>query len=269
MRAHKGKVIFVAFSPDSRYVASISQESIQVWDVRGFTNVWSRTITRRAQLAEIAFSPDSTEIAGFLGVTLFVWTLTGGEKRGLVHYGFAEGLSFSPAGQYLASVHLMCIVLWAVDQKISPVKMLNIGQEFYRLKSRKEYKLGISLDGSNLVYGYTVWDISSLPPKRLENGKLPSLIQMDTSYSHSLLIYIDGWIHHPKGRVMPVPYDLQERFETWGAAGNKVVIWTRFNTPMVIDCTRILLASTSVRRLEGRKEPVTSPIIYPTIATLF
>lgn len=268
IQAHKSKVLYVAFSPDSRYVASICQESIQVWDIRAITNVWSLTITRKDLLFEIAFSPNSTEIAGFLGLELCVWTLTGGEKRRLVNYGFAEGLLFSPAGQYLASVHQMCIALWVVDQKISPVITLDVGREFYRLKSRSEYKLGISLDGSNLVYGYTVWDISSLPPKRLENGELPSLIQMETSYSHSLLIYIDGWIHHPKGRVMPVPDDLQERFKTWGAAGNKMVTWTRINTPMVIDFTRILLASTS-RKLEEQKEPVTSSIIYPTIAPLF
>jgi WD40 repeat protein len=269
MQAHKGKVICVAYSPDSRYLASICQQFIQVWDARVITNVWSLAITRKDLLFDIAFSPNSTEIAGFLGLELCVWTLTGGEKRRRVDYGFAEGLSFSPAGQYLASVHLMCIALWAVDQEISPVMMLDVGREFYRLKSRREYKLGISLDGSNLVYGHRMWDISSLPPKRLENGEIPSLIQMETSYSHSLLVYIDGWIHHPKGPVLPIPDYLQERFQSWGAAGNKMVIWTRFNTPMVIDCTRILLASTSSRRLEKRKEAVTSPIIYPTIATLF
>jgi WD40 repeat protein len=246
MEGHHHHVKRVVFSPDSRYIASISRDSIQAWDTQSAANVWShQTPSRGDQVRDVAFGPDGMELAACSYREMNVWGLNGGKKTASADWAYAMALAFSPKGNYIATAHTMCLVLWAIgEEEIIPVAELPLGHahEYHKLKSLKDPRIGISSDGMYLAQGFTVFNISSLPVRLLSDGERPPSLSEPGSFPHSLLSYADGWIHssYPKRRVMPIPDYLQGRFKNWGATGNKVVGWTWSRTPIVIDCSPLL-----------------------------
>jgi WD40 repeat protein len=247
MERHEDRVTSLMFSPDDGYLASISMDSIHIWDTGTTAHVSSLPTSPRERCDHIAFSPDSKEIAGFahFNEELCIWRLNGEERTVANFQGTVEGLVFSPTGKLLVSMHRNpdhCIVLWNVDNKIVPIATLVVGMELSQLPTLREYRPGISSDGVYLTLGSSIWNITYTPPRLLGRNQRPNSLFEKVNPHQSLLCYIEGWIYsaYPPGRLLPVPDQLRERFKNWGAVGNKIVAWTASGSPIVIDCSPLL-----------------------------
>jgi WD40 repeat protein/serine/threonine protein kinase len=109
----------VAFSPDSRTLASTGAGSLKLWDVT--TRAATLLGSSGADWNCVAFSPDGrTLAAGDDDTNVRFWDLaTWKEVNALKgHTGFVVGLAFSPDGKVLASAGYDAIVqLWDLDTK--------------------------------------------------------------------------------------------------------------------------------------------------------
>ena len=71
-----------AWSPDSRYIASISGDSIQIWDVMGYD--WQQNNNAfiyqdaSSKIADVSWSPDSRYIASAHGYAIQIWAAATG-----------------------------------------------------------------------------------------------------------------------------------------------------------------------------------------------
>jgi hypothetical protein len=250
MKGHRNEICCIVFSPDGHHLASSSSDQIQIWDTESTETIWS--IKRDTNNAVIAFSPEGTEIAGVGhnnkvetgdAEAICVWDYKTDEaKDGGIADSYTDALAFSPTETLLASSHHDCIRIWEVDDAIIPVAEIALQSDLQLGRMNGSYPLGISSDGTLLAYGHSVWNITSLPPRKLDPTKRPSSLLEPGGYAHSLLTYVDGWIYAawPQGRLMPVPQCLRVHFDRWTAWGNQMVVWTESRQPVVIDCSPLL-----------------------------
>ena len=115
LKGHTNAVVAVAFSPDSKTLASASYDgTLKLWDMT--------TGKERATLGEykgclgcVAFSPDGKTLAsGAIGSPVYfpdlknvkLWDVATGKVRTTLkgHEGFVHSVAFSPDGKTLASV---------------------------------------------------------------------------------------------------------------------------------------------------------------------
>ncbi|MBE8994570.1 serine/threonine-protein kinase [Microcystis aeruginosa] len=106
LTGHSNWVLSVAYSPDSRYLASGgSDNTIKIWEVA--TGKELRTLTGHSRGVEsVVYSPDGRYLAsGSSDDTIKIWEVaTGKELRTLTgHSGSVWSVVYSPDGRYLAS----------------------------------------------------------------------------------------------------------------------------------------------------------------------
>jgi WD40 repeat protein len=158
-----GRVLCVAFSPDSRYLAIASADNtVRVWDIAKFKEITTLTGHTRP-VWSVAFSPDSRHLASASADnTVRVWdvakfkeftTLTG-------HTGYVRVVAFSHDSRYLASASDdETIKVWDVA-KLKEVTTLKGHTGFL-------YSVAFSPDGKYLASGswdktIKIWDVVNL-----------------------------------------------------------------------------------------------------------
>jgi WD40 repeat protein len=118
---HKDTVFSVAFSPDSKIVASASRDkTIRLWDVATLQSLGTPLVGHSDGVYAVAFSPDGKTLASASGDrTIRLWDVTsrqalGGPLTG--HTNSVLSVGFSPDGKTLVSASGdKTIRLWDVD----------------------------------------------------------------------------------------------------------------------------------------------------------
>jgi WD40 repeat protein/uncharacterized caspase-like protein len=157
LKGHFGHVRTVAYSPDGRSIASVSEDrTLRLWDAR--TGALLKALKGQPEFAIVAFSPDGKKLAvggrhGFL-----LWDAATGNKIGEIeidtdaaNWSQIENLAFSPDGTTLASVEMGdgTLTLWNIAAR-RPALTIKAGTETHGLAFSPDGETVFSgqLDGS-------------------------------------------------------------------------------------------------------------------------
>jgi WD40 repeat protein len=233
---HRDPVNHISFSCDGRYLGSSCWECINVWDTK--TSSLKRCIERHSAQTVLAFSPDGEEVAGLIGANeICLWNISTGMRMSgaKVDVHRIDQIAFSSTDLYLAAASNNQVLLFEISEELHLISRMHIA-------SQPGCKLGFSSDGGYLLFGSLIWDISKTPPTYFASEASTSIPTELHNYPSSLLSYRDGWIHSafPSGPLLPIPAELQARFNHWTAHRNKLVVWTMSKLPIIIDCTPLL-----------------------------
>jgi WD40 repeat protein len=118
LRGHTGSVNDVAFSADSRLLASASSDgTVRLWDVAAEKEVRSFSATKVYGFARVALTPDGALVAASgSDQSVRIWNSASGEVVGTLPLG-ARILTFSPDGKWLAASDEKTLTLWDVAHR--------------------------------------------------------------------------------------------------------------------------------------------------------
>ncbi|MCF3570105.1 serine/threonine protein kinase [Planktothrix agardhii 1806] len=161
LTGHSSSVTSVAFSPDSRTLASGSWDrTIKLWDVHSQGQI--ATLTGHSDFVRsVAFSPDGRKLAsGSEDKTIKLWDVHSQGKIATLtgHSNHVPSVAFSPDGQTLASGSYKTIKLWDVQ---SQGKIATLTEHSNWVRS-----VAFSPDGRTLASGsedntIKLWDVQS------------------------------------------------------------------------------------------------------------
>lgn len=144
LQGHNSAVINVAFSPNGKFIASVSEDrTAKLWSRDGKllhtlgghdSGIWS-----------VAFSPDSQTIAtGSNDGIIKLWKSDGTLLTNLIgHSAGVKGLAFAPDGKTLASASEdKTVILWNLEQSVELDKVVAAGCDWVRdyLRTNAEVK---------------------------------------------------------------------------------------------------------------------------------
>ncbi len=101
-RGHSSRIGTVAWSPDGKYITSVADQNIRVWEAMTGKLIRSFNMGNDSN-ADIALSPDGKYVAaGFADHTVKVLDIMTGSTL-LTHMGDIGAIGWSPDGKYIAS----------------------------------------------------------------------------------------------------------------------------------------------------------------------
>jgi WD40 repeat protein len=208
----------LAFSPDSKLLASISTErSAQIWDVNSGTLL--HTLTGHAYGIEaVAFSPDSTQLASSSSDgTVKLWNCRSGELRMSLTCSLTaavNNVAFSPDGARLASVlSNNSTQLWDVETGVL--------QQTIDSSSTRHCIVVFSPDSRHLA-------LTSYKTIELRDTRSTAPRRTKHRFGNSLSIYLTGTttsLFSPDGKLRTVVSD--NRVELWDTSS--VAMQTEFD----------------------------------------
>ena len=169
LKADSGEVFSVAFSPDSRSVASgcgWPRYRINLWDVMSGQPKSPSIVYIEEATLSVAFSPDGNTLAsGSWNKTVHLWDVASGQLKAVLtgHSERVNSVAFSPDSSILASGSLdKTVRLW--NMVSGQPKAILIGH------TDNVLSVAFSPDGSTLASGshdrtVRLWDVASEQPK--------------------------------------------------------------------------------------------------------
>jgi WD40 repeat protein/tRNA A-37 threonylcarbamoyl transferase component Bud32 len=162
LRGHKGAVLSIVFSPDSRWIVSGgSDATIKVWDANNGNELMTLQ-GHEAEVWSVAFSPDGRRIvSGSWDTTLKLWDANNGNELMTLqgHEAEVRSAAFSPDGMRIAS-----------GSKDNTLKLwdANNGKELMTIKGHEAGVTSVAFnpDGRRVVSGsldrtIKVWDANN------------------------------------------------------------------------------------------------------------
>lgn len=208
-RGHKMRVTTVAWSPDSRYIASGSlDKTVQIWAASAGNHF--RPFIYRGHSADVntvAWSPDSRRVvSGSSDKTVQIWDALSGEHvvTGRGHTDAVTAVAWSPDGRYIASSSADGTVrLWDA--------MTGIQKYVYRGHTDSVSSLSWSPDSLHLA--------SASSDKTVQIQDVTSGKHMFTYHGHSATVSSVSWAPDGK-RIASGSWD--KTVQVWEAATGKL-----------------------------------------------
>ena len=197
----------LAFSPDSKTLASTSEVEVRLWDagtgalkhiiteaIR--TNDHTQTtIEDRARIESIAFSRDGKTLVGAgavgLGGQVYLWDAGTGKRKKIVAeykdnflgHSFYAAVAYSPDGKMLASAHKSEVRLWDVGTGMLKQSLTGHMRSIFRIAFSPDSK---TLASGSLDRTVRLWDV--------ETGWVKQTLTGYTSNVYNVVFSPDGKI---------------------------------------------------------------------------
>jgi WD40 repeat protein len=177
IEGHNGIVLAVAFSPDSRTLAS-GADGVRLWDVA--TGKQVRRFLDHGGTNGLAFSPDGKTLVS-VGRSNIVWDVETGQQLHRLPVGFAGAVAVSPNGKLLAtggSDHL--VRLWDLA---SARELAQLAGHVGRV-----HVVAFSHDGNYLASGsedttILLWDVASALLGDVKSKQVPVPVNLEALWA--------------------------------------------------------------------------------------